>query len=294
MSITAEDYYRKGHTYLETDRGREDIFNLYKNLIDQGIKENNLSKSISAIQSLKSYIKGDNLIFFNYDIPNIWTLKKKKEEIKKHALNFMKENIDLIKKVYIKTDDVNHKFDIITLFVKFMPEIKDLRLKHYTDLYVLMFHTIMFLDNFEGKKEEDKFDLGDVILRAFGKYDCLKIGEKFIRQIKLKEILNEYAAKYTPYEEYIKRLNEGIKKMQIADFFMEEDFCPLIFTDKTFYVSNDLNNGFIMKKFLENRDKINSYINSRIYDLFEEKNNEIDILNNAIKTIIEEKAQKKS
>lgn len=288
MPLTIEEYYRKAHICLETRGGRENIFRLFKDEIEEGLREGNISKSVGKIEILRSYLKGDSFIFLDHDLPNIQSLKEKKGEIKEDALKFMKDNIDLFKKVCLAANNAEHKFYIMALFIRFMPEINDLMLRHYTDLYLLMFHTMLSLDSLEGT-EKDRFDLGDVILRASVRYDCAVSVSHFIRDIKLKGLLDDYTLKYTPNEGYIKRLKEAVRKVQISGSF-NEDLVPLVLTDRLFYLFDELNNGLIKNMFLKNREVIASFINSRLNKLFEEKREDRDIINNEINIILDEKA----
>lgn len=288
MPITLEDYYRKGHIYLESAQGRNDIFGLFRKEIEEGLREGGkILNAVADIRVLEGYIKGDSFLFLDTDTPNVFRLRKKKEEIKQDALRFLKEIIDLVKKVYLTTRDVNHKFDLFYLLAKFMPEIPDLRMKHYADLYLLMFHTVMFLDRFEGK-EKDVFDLGDLVIRAFGRYDCVNAGENFLRDIKLKELLKGYASKYAPYETYVARLKAAVKKLEISRDFNEEDMARLVFTDKLFYLLNDIHR-VVASSFLGNSARISSYISSRCYELFDRENEEREMLVNEATGIIEQK-----
>lgn len=291
MPITMEDYYRKGHIFFETHEGREDIFRLYKENIEEGLKEGNISKSVSRIELLRGYLRGDSALFHDPDLPNIWRLKNKQGEIKEDALKFLKDNIDLFKRAYLFADKAYHKFCILALFIRFIPEITDLRLRHYTDLYLLLFHTMLSFDTFEGSSK-DKSALTDALLLGYGWYDCKTIGERFIMNTRLKELLKEYTMKYPPHEEYVKRLKEAIRKMSILawDSINEEDFAPLIFTDRLFLLFDELNNGLIKDLFQKNQERIDPFITSRCNELFKEKNEERDILNSAAKDILNEKA----
>lgn len=283
------EYFRKGHLYLETPDGRKDIFYMFKEQIEDGLKGNNISKAISSIKSLKSYLKGDNLIFLNDNISNAYTLRKKKDEIKDDALKALRDCIDVLKKVFLKTENVSDKFSIIFILIKFMPAIRDLPLKHDTDLHLLMFHTLLYLDSFRGK-EEDRVDLGEIVVRGCGRYDCAEVSEAFIRDTGLRDFLeHKVLQKITPYEEYIKILKGTVKKMKMANAFDEGDFSPLVFTSNLFYLFNDLFNGFLRDAYLENRERIGSFINSRCNDLIEDKDQKTEIIN-ILMTIMDEKS----
>jgi len=271
MSITMEDFYKKGHIFLESPEGRDDLFLLFKKEIEESLRNDQVSNAVAMLRILKSYIKGDSFAFINYDLPNVFSLRKKKDEIKKDALLFLKEIIetDWIKKVYTTTNDASQKFDILYLLGKFMPELEGLKLRHFTDLYLLLFHTVLFLDRFEGN-ESALFDLGDLAVKVFARYDCLKAGEYFLIDPKLKELLKEYFNKYPPYKDFTKILRDKVEKFKVLAIFDEEDFAPLLFTDRLFYILDNESEGLVKKGLSENEANLTAFINDRCNQLFSE------------------------
>ncbi|MGR3178144.1 MAG: hypothetical protein ACUZ8E_08825, partial [Candidatus Anammoxibacter sp.] len=288
MSITQNDYYRKGNVFLESSKGRKDIFELFSHEISTGLKENNESVSMSSIRELSSYLIGDNLIFLNKNLPNAYTLCKKKDDIKIDALECLRDNVDLIKKVYLNTDNVNHKFDIIYIFLKFFHKIEDLRMKHYTDLYLMMFHTLLRLDDFQGDGK-DKDSLGEIIAKGCGRFDCVEMCGFFTRDSKLIQfIADNVTNKIAPYKKYVARLKDETKKMKISGAFDEEIFTPLLYTNTIFHLLDETYNSYIKDSCAKNRDKILSFISSRCYELFKDERMVVEILNKT-ETLIDEK-----
>ena len=264
MPITFETYYKKGHIFLESPQGRNSLFDFFRREIEEGIEnKDKLANAVVRLRTLKSYLKGDSFAFIDNDIPNAFRLRKK-EDIKQDSLRFLKEIIGLVEKLYLKVNDAGQKFDILYILVKFMHEIPDLKMKHYTDLYLLLFHTVQFLDTWEGK-ENDVFDLGDLAIRSFGRYDCIKTGEYFLHDIKLKGLLDEFRLKYAPYEDYVARLKDSLKKTLVAGDFVAEDFTPLVFTDKISFILNELDEGLVFDLLLKNTGGIFSHINGRCF-----------------------------
>lgn len=290
MSITKEDYYRKGHLFLESHDGRNDIFDLFRRDIENGLEKGPLSKAVSAIRDVKSYLKGDNLIFMNHDIPNVTTLKKKKPEIKEDSLLFFKDNLESIIKVFVKTRDTKQKFDILFTLVKFMPEIPDVPMRHYTDLYLLLFHTFLFMDSLDGK-DNDREDFGRLLIKVLARYDCAETGRSFIRDSMLIDVLEDESSRVAPYEKYVERLKGAARKVEMSNSFNEEDLTPLFFTDNILFLIDNSQKG-VVESLMNNLSRIESFVLSRSYSLFNENSKEIDILNNALRGVIGEKMSK--
>jgi hypothetical protein len=122
MLITMEDFYKKGHIFLESPEGRNDLFLLFRKEIEESLKNGQVSNAVAMLRILKSYIKGDSFAFINYDLPNVFSLRKKKDEIRKDALLFLKEMIETgqIKRIYTATNDASQKFDILYLLGRFL------------------------------------------------------------------------------------------------------------------------------------------------------------------------------
>ena len=283
-----EDFYKKGHIFLESPKGRDDLFLLFKKEIEESLRGDQVSNAVAMLRILKSYIKGDSFAFINYDLPNVFSLRKKKDEIRKDALLFLKEIIetDQIKKVYTASNDASQKFDILYLLGKFMPEMKGLRLRHFADLYLLLLHTALFRDRFEGN-ESSLFDLGDLAVKVFARYDCQKAAEHFLLDPKLKGLLKEYFNKYPPYKEYTRILRDRVNKFKNSGFFDEEDFTPLIFTDRLFYILDNESEGLLKRALSENEAKLLAFINERCNQLFKDDERKEMIVR--IDSIIKEK-----
>jgi hypothetical protein len=137
------------------------------------------------------------------------------------------------------------------------------------------------LDTFEGS-ETDKFDLGDIILRAFGRYDCMELGKRFIMDTRLEQLVKEYTIKFTPYEAYAealkKVLQEEVDRKNKTGVFAENVLAPLLFTGNFIDLFDKAFDGIIKNCLNENKDKIISHIFSRLYGLFPGSKNERDII----------------
>jgi hypothetical protein len=274
MSITIEDYYRNGHMYLETTNGRIEAFSFLREGINRGLQEGkNISDSVASIRILKGYIKGDSFIFLNPDLPNASLLSKKKGEIREDAIRFLGDILLLVERVYIETKDANHKFDILYLLVKFMPDIPGMDLQHYIDLYLLMFHTLLFSDILEGTKKDISY-LMDLIIKSLCRYDCGKTGDYFVRSIVHKKLLKGYINLYPPYRNYVKGISDAVKKGLW-------EFTPILFTDRLFY---------LLREYYKSNNNLVSFIESRCFSLFREKE-EKDILFNTIWCMVKEKEE---
>lgn len=269
MSITMEDYLRRGHIYLGTKQGRDKVFTMFAEDIEREFESGQIQNAVAIFRVITSYLEGNAFIFIDSNIPNVFKLREKKGEIREHSLRFLKEIIEsmLLRKVYMAANRWDHKYDILYLLVKYIQEFPDLHLKHFTDLYLLMFHTLLYLDTFEGK-EKEIFELGDLTIRALCRYDAVGCGEYLLKDLRLKESLKKYSFEYVPYEKYVKRLRDVVRRMEKVGVNIE-DFTPLIFTDKLFALLNSEHNGLLDKLFRENKEEIFSYLKSRCNDLFE-------------------------
>jgi hypothetical protein len=156
------------------------------------------------------------------------------------------------------------------VFIKFLPEIRHLPLVHYVDLYLLLFYSIYYLDTFRGD-EEDKSKLGDIIVKAFCRYDCMALGEKFIRDSELSRVGKNYSTRFEPYKAYGNALKEalegGIHLKETSGIFDEGVLAPLLFTQNFIYLYDKAYNGFIFKHLNKNKEKILSFIFSRVHAL---------------------------
>lgn len=291
MLITREDYYRKGHIYLESREGRENIWGLFRESIEENLKPGGvLGNAVANIKVLQGYIQGDSFIFMNYDIPNVFSLKGKKGDIKEDALGFLKEITDsgLITRLYMKVNKADHKFDLLFMMAKYFPDIKALRLKHYTDLCLMTFHTLLFLDGFEGT-DKDHFDLGDLCMRVLVKYDCAKTAVRFIRDARLPEALKAATGK-TPSEQYVALLRDAVRKMAISGAFDEECFAALTLTDMLFYVLDEEHDRLVSGLFVENKERIKSFLAARLNELLAGKEEEKRAVLNVLLGLLDERA----
>jgi hypothetical protein len=281
MAITLEDYLRKAHVYMESESGRKEAFHLFKKEMDTALRTDNISLAMSTFRYLKGYLKGDSFLFMNFDRPNTMALREQKKNIKVDALHFLKENLDLIKQVYVRTPYSRDKFQVMFVLIKFLPEIRHLPLVHYVDLYLLLFYTVYYLDTFSGD-EEDKANLGDIIVKAFCRYDCMALGKKFIRDSELSRVAKNYSIKFEPYKSYVNALKEALEKeyhlKETSGIFDESVLAPLLFT-QNFIGSYDGRIGdFIRKNLDKKRKKIFSSVFSRFHRLFQRSKIGSDII----------------
>jgi len=276
VSITQTDYYRKGHIFLESSNGRKDIFELFREEIIKGLEKVEGFSYISAIRTLEDYLMGD----LDNELPNIHTLRKSKDDIKQDSLAFLRDNVDLLKKAYIESNDANQKFDIIFIFIKFLFEIKDLALRHYFDLYLLLFHTLLRLDDFDGS-EKDKYDLGEIVVKACGRYDCTGICEIFIRDTKLIQFLHaEVINKMEPYKDFVRSLVKGVRRMVKSGNINDELVAVLSLTNIVYNAFDEESLDFINKHLTgHDKDSLHSFLRSRCNELFNDKDDRLEMVN---------------
>ena len=124
--LSSDEYFRKGHFYLETKEGRQKIFEFLERKLKTAFQENNLSEVIEVTDHIYNYIKKSSLIYTNFNYPNLWTLRDKSDEIKDDALKFLKVNIDLFKKAIVITNKASYKSILILLLIKSLQEIENL------------------------------------------------------------------------------------------------------------------------------------------------------------------------
>lgn len=285
MAITKDDFLRKAHVYMESESGRKEVFQLFKKEMKTGIDTGSLGKAVSVFRSLKGYIKGDSFIFLNHDRPNIMGLLKQRKNIQNEALDFFKENLDLIKQVYVKVPHSADKFDMMFIFIKYLPEIRHLDPGHFVDLYLLLFYTVYSLDTFEGD-EEDRSNLGDIMVKAFCRYDCLDLGKTFIRDSELNRLAKDYSTQFEPYKAYGFALKDVLEKeirfKERTGVFDESVLAPLLFTQNFINAFDVAFDGFVSTHLNEKREKIFSSVFSRFHVLFPGNRKEKDYIKDVV------------
>jgi len=280
--ITAQDYLQKPHIYLETAQGRKEIFAYLEKVLKRGLKEDRRNDFMYVISEIESFLTGKDPIFVNLDIPNVHRLWAERKNIKRDALVFFGERLDLIKIAFFKTSYVMDKFDILFLLIKFMPQVQDIEIRQFTDLYLILFYTIRGLTAypslFEGT-EEEKDKLANLVLKAFGRYDAKKAGRSFVLNRVYEKSLEEIGEKYRFYKEYLFLLDKWVGnffkektasvEIIIPSILVDEVFSSLSLTDKIFSLLDWKYNGKVKNLFLERMDKIETFIFERINILFE-------------------------
>ena len=128
--------------------------------IEEMLKSDDFMRAIFKIESL---LTRKNPIFVNLDVLKAQRLRRK-------AIIFFGEQLDLIKTAFFKTKYATDRFNILFLLVEFMPQVQDIEIRQFTDLYLILFYTIRYISSFEGTEEKDK--LANLVLKAFGKYDA--------------------------------------------------------------------------------------------------------------------------
>ncbi len=270
---------------MEVASGREEVFQLFKKEMKTGIDTGSIGKAISVFRSLKGYIKGDSFIFLGHEKPNIMGLLKQRKNIQKEALHFFKENLDLVKQVYVRAPHSVDRFDMMFVFIKYLPEIRHLHPGHFVDLYLLLFYTIYNLDTLDGD-EEDRSDLGGIMVKAFCRYDCLDLGKTFIRDSELNRLATDYSTKFEPYKAYGFALKEVLEKeirfKERTGVFDESVLAPLLFTQNFINSYDDAFDGFVSTHLSEKREKIFSFVFSRFHVLFPENKQEKDYIKDVV------------
>ena len=268
--ITTDDYMRKIHIYLETSGGREEVFKYLFKQLKKGLEQEKRSLYMSALFDLKAFLTGHSPLFVNSDLPNIFRLRKERENIKKDALSFLKTHIELIKTAYVQSTLCRDKFETGFLLLKFLPEIKDLPLVHFADLYLLLSYTLHYLDEFQGT-EQDKADLATIALKGLARYDGIQMAEYFITRPEDKAQLETYT-NLPPYESYLQRLRQAVewiqKQWRSKKDFPVHDFLPLVFTDNALYILNQIHNALLEEIFFKYEDKVKIALFKRLENLF--------------------------
>jgi len=279
--ITAQDYLQNPHIYLETAQGRKEVFVYLEKVLKRGLKEDRRNDFMYAISEIESFLTGKDPIFVRLDIPNVYRLRAERKNIKRDALVFFGERLDLIKMAFFKTSYVMDKFDILFLLIKFMPQVQDIEIRQFTDLYLILFYTIRGLTAypslFEGTGEE-KDKLANLVLKAFGRYDAKKAGRSFVLNRAYEKSLEKIGEKYRFYKEYLFLLDKWVGnffkektasvEITIPSILVDEVFSSLSLTDKIFSLLDWKYNG-VKNLFLERMDKIETFIFERINILFE-------------------------
>ncbi|MCD6085578.1 hypothetical protein J7J41_01105, partial [bacterium] len=95
----------------------------------KGLKKDERDDFMYAISKVESFLTRKNPIFVNLDVLSIQCLRKE-------TIIFFGEQLDLIKMAFFKTNYVMDKFNILFLLVEFMPQVQDIEIKQFTDLYL--------------------------------------------------------------------------------------------------------------------------------------------------------------
>ena len=298
MPLSLDEYYRSGHLYLESERGREEVFTLLAKELETSLKENRWRKALWVADNIYDFVKKSNLIYANFDLPNLSGLRQESDEIKKSALKFLgeKDNIKLFKKAIVRMDKASYKSRVFLLLIKYQPEIEGLPLVHFTDLYLMIFNTLYFLDKTEGA-EVERFDLGDMLVRASLRYDCREMCASFLSDRKLKDLLDseEYRYRFTPYREYGSKLVKALDNMDKKNKPEVAVLTPFVFTDMLFYLIDERFEGRLRKGLIEGKEKILLHIRERVDGLFEGDDKELlkEMISFRISTRIDELAKSK-
>ncbi len=241
--------------------------------IEKMLKRGLRDDFMRAISEIESLLTRKNPIFVNLDV-------LKAQRLRREVLLFFGEQLDLIKTAFFKTNYVMDRFDVLFLLVKFMPQVQDIEIRQFTDLYLILFYTIRYISSFEGTKEE-KDKLANLALKAFSRYDAKEAAKFFILNPVYEKRLEEIGEKYRFYKEYLFLLDKWVEsffkertasvEIIIPSILIDEIFSSLILTDKIFslldwkYKYNDK----VKNLFLERMDKIEAFILERINILFE-------------------------
>jgi len=139
--ITAEEYLKRPHIYLETKQGRREVFAYIGRVLKRGLREDRRNDFMYAISEIESFLTGKDPIFVKLDVPNVQRLRAERENIKRETLVFFGEQLDLIKTAFFKTNYVMDRFDVLFLLVKFMPQVHNIEIRQFTNLYLILFYT---------------------------------------------------------------------------------------------------------------------------------------------------------
>jgi len=98
---------------------------------------------------------------------------------------------------------------LMSFFFKFMPQVHNIEIRQFTDLYLILFYTIRYISSFEGT-EEEKDKLARLALKGFGRYDAKEAARFFILNPAYRKGLEEIGEKYRFYKEYLMFLDKKI------------------------------------------------------------------------------------
>jgi len=207
--IRPEEYLRKGHLYLETQGGRQELFELYLEALKKGIEKENPREFMWAIKNLEDLLTGNSILFVDTSIPNLATLRRLKPQIKKDALHFLMEHLDLLEKALVISSKASHKLDAFFVLLRFLPQALSLsstpRPGALVDLALLTFYHLKGPEEIDGT-EKEKESLALLLLKGLCRYDWSSLGKHFILDPKLQEKVETLLPQYRPYAEYIELL----------------------------------------------------------------------------------------
>ena len=209
--IRPEEYLKKGHAYLETQGGRREIFRLYHRVLEEGVKNQRPEDYMWVIRNLEELLTGNSILFVDTNIPNLATLRRLKPQIKREALAFLLEHLDLTEKALVMSQEARDRHGIFYVLLRFLPsallQSPDPGPRHLVTLALATFHTLKHLDELEGT-EKEKGPLATLLLMGLCRYDWTQLGRYFILSPQLQDELERLRITYRPYDDYIELLKD--------------------------------------------------------------------------------------
>jgi len=144
--ITTNDYVTRGHLLYEDDSGRKEILTLMLSYLKSG----NEKKIAYFLHDIYRILFGKSHIFWSSNIPNVYTLKRKKKKIQREFLEFfLKENIDVFTRIYPVIRHNEYVLsDYLPVLIRFLP-VAEPPSEYFVDLFLILCDVLTNSHKFE-------------------------------------------------------------------------------------------------------------------------------------------------
>ncbi len=228
--INAELYMRRGHYYLETSRGRKEVFAYLRAALERALRERRERELLRVLVELEGLLSGNSLLLNNPDLPNFHFLKSQKGAVRREALEFLRENLQAFYEGAAATRGVYTRRWGLYLLARYLPEIPYLPAEEYLGLIFLLVTTAYAREEFSGALEE-KEALEDLAARGLARYDLFPLALQFpgfSREFRQK--LKKFEKELDPYRGFLQALARQRGEVPARVPLPAEVFLPAILT----------------------------------------------------------------
>ena len=274
MIVDKDLYFRKSHKYLEDGK---DIKHLLDFMLKTLIENRDIPMVKRVLIDIRDIIFGDSKFFISTDYPNVFKLRKKREEIRKTFINFflekhIEETISLYK--FYKNQPV-FLVDYLPILIRFLPEAKPDE-KYFVDLFLILGDVLS--DMKKEKSFDESFDeiVENIAIKGLLRYSVNKEIFRNIlndRQEKKFEDMHKDVLPYENFVDYFKEsLDQQIKLIKMGKFNVEiASLCIFNSSFLNLSIWKELYRGeSVVKlhgKMIEKREEIKNFIEKELHRL---------------------------